>query len=194
LDIFEFATTLASFVIAFGVSRLLAGWVAQVAPRSRTTPYPLQMAVSVFILIALLQAAWAMWLSREVIWTFGLFLLLLFPKLALVGAAGLIHPPNDWPASVRDYYFEARKKVCGLCVVWVAGGAMGEIVLRGEVPEPVSVPWADFVISSAIRCLAIAVLLFMAWSDRPSHHWAALGFGATLLILFTFLSTNAPGI
>jgi hypothetical protein len=114
LDHFEYVTTLAAFIVAFGVSRLLAGWVQQFTHRSRTPIYPLQLAVSGLMLIALLQNTWAMWFARDVIWTFGSFLLMLLTQLALVGASALIHPPLDHPSSVRDHYFEVRQATFGL--------------------------------------------------------------------------------
>ena len=62
---FEYVTTLVSFVVAFGVSRLLAGWARQYALRAQTRIYPLQVATSVLLLIGLLQSTWAFWIYRD---------------------------------------------------------------------------------------------------------------------------------
>jgi len=114
---FEYVMTLASFVIAFGVARLLGGWARQYALRNRVPVYPLQVAVSVLLLVALLQNAWAFWIGRDVTWTFGAFLLMLTSQLALVGAASLIHPPESYTSGMQNYYFEVQKALFGLCAV-----------------------------------------------------------------------------
>jgi len=62
---FEYVTTLASFIVAFGVSRVLAGWVHQFVRRREARIYPLQLAVSALMLLALLQNSWAIWLARN---------------------------------------------------------------------------------------------------------------------------------
>jgi len=55
---FEYVTTLASFIVAFGVARLLAGWVRQYLERNETPVYPLQVAISALLLVSLLQNTW----------------------------------------------------------------------------------------------------------------------------------------
>lgn len=105
---FEYVTALVSFVVAFGVSRLLAGWARQYVFRVQTPMYALQVAASALMLVGLLQSTWAFWWARDVPWTFGTFFLMLLTQLALVGASALIHPPVDRSSSIRDYYFDVR--------------------------------------------------------------------------------------
>jgi len=167
---FEYVMTLASFVIAFGVARLLGGWARQYALRKQAPPYFLQVAVSVVLLVALLQNAWAFWFARAITWTFGTFLLMLTSQLALVGAATLIHCPDSYTSGIRDYYYEVRKAVFGLCAVWVVAGGILDYIysnsLSGDLPLGVMF---------AFRTMGLVLFLFMAWSDRAAHHWAALG-------------------
>jgi len=59
MSYFEYVMMLASFVIAFGVARLLGGWAKQYALCKRIPFQPLRVAVSVPLLVALLQNAWA---------------------------------------------------------------------------------------------------------------------------------------
>jgi len=172
---FEYVMTLASFVIAFGVSRLLGGWARQYALRHRIPIDPLQVVVSALLLVALLQNVWAFWFAREIIWTFGVFLLMLVSQLALVGAATLIHPPDSYASSIRDYYFEVRRAVFGLCAVWiVVGGILDDMFINSL---PGNLPLA---VMFAFRVAGLCIFLFLAWSDRPTHHW--VGIAALVLI------------
>jgi hypothetical protein len=189
MDQFEYVTTMASFVVAFGVSRLIAGWAQQFIHRRETPAYPLQVAVSVLMLIALLQNTWAMWFTRDVIWTFGTFLLMVFSQLALVGAAALIHPPLNHTTSIREHYFEVRHAVFGLCAVWIIIGATIDSVLAVTVPG-ISMHWGMML---TIRGVAFLTFLFMAWSDRPSLHWACFAVSALLQLGWILEVTNSPG-
>ena len=184
---FEYVTTLASFIVAFGVSRLLAGWVRQYLCRKETPTYPLQLAVSALILFALLQNTWAMWLFRNATWTFGHFLLLILVQLALVGASALIHPPPDYSSSIRDYYFEVRKAVYGLCVVWITSGAILDMFFMMTVPG--DLPYG---LMFSIRGVAFLVFVFMAWSGRSSHHWAGLTVAGVIQFLWILGITYNP--
>jgi len=138
---FEYVTTLASFIVAFGVSRVLAGWVHQFVRRRETPIYPLQ--------------------------------------LAIVGASALINPPPGHPSSIRDYYFDVRKAVFGLCAAWIILGGIFDVVGTWIVSLPLN-PDLPYGFMFSIRGVALLVFAFMAWSDRESHHWA--GFIVAALI------------
>jgi len=187
---FEYVTTLLSFVVAFGVSRLLAGWVQQYLRRSQSPVDTLQVAVSFMLLIALLQNTWAMWAARDAIWTFGTFLLLVFNLLALVGASALIHPPPDHPSSNRDYYFEVRHAVFGLCAAWVIlGGILDAVGLALGPPDRPDLPYGTMF---SLRGVAALTFGFMAWSDRPALHWACLAVSAALQLAWILGVSNSP--
>ena len=166
---FEYVMTLASFVIAFGVARLLGGWARQYALRHQTPSYLLQVAVSVLLLVALLQNAWAFWFARVITGTFATFLLMLTSQLALVGAASLIHAPDGYTSGMRDYYFEVRKAVFGLCAVWVVLGGILDYVYIDALPGVLS-----FGIMFAFRVMGLLIFLYMAWSDSAAQHWAGI--------------------
>lgn len=176
---FEYITTLASFIVAFGVSRVLAGWVQQFIRRRESPIYPLQLAVSALMLLALLQNSWAMWLARKADWTFLSFLLLILLQLALVGALALINPPADHASSIRDHYFDVRKAAFGLCAAWITLGGIFDGINPLTSAQPLN-PDLPYGLMYSIRGVALLVFGFMAWSDRESHHWA--GFSVAALI------------
>jgi len=122
------------------------------------------------LLVALLQNAWAFWFARDIAWTFGTFLLMLASQLALVGAATLIHPPDSYTSGLRDYYFEVREAVFGLCAVWIVLGGILDYVyinsLSSELP---------FGVMFAFRAMGLLIFSYLAWSDRVAHHWVGIG-------------------
>jgi len=184
---FEYVMTLASFVIAFGVARLLGGWARQYALRKRTPSYLLQVAVSVLLLVALLQNAWSFWFARVVTWTFGTFLLMLTSQLALVGAASLIHPPDSYTSGMRDYYFEVRKAVFGLCAVWVVLGGMLDYIYINSLSSALPLD-----VMFTFRAMGLLIFLYLAWSNRAAHHWVGMAALALLQVGWVLIVSNKP--
>jgi hypothetical protein len=184
---FEYVTTLVSFVVAFGVARLLAGWARQYALRAQTRIYPLQVAASALLLIALLQSTWAFWIYRDITWTFLTFLGMLLTQLALVGASALIHPPDGHFSSIRDYYFDVRHAVFGLTAAWLALGGVLAFFLRPSITVVAS--FEDVV---AIRAASLCIFAVLAWSDRPAYHWVGFAALAALQIWFIVSFTYDP--
>ncbi len=139
---FEYVTTLAAFIIAFGVSRVPSGWVQQFVRRRETPVFPLQLAISGLMLLALLQNTWAIFLAQGADWTFLSFLILIFMQLSIVG----------------------------LLIAWmILGGlfdALGHLLM--DVPLNRDLP---FGLMYSIRAVAVTVFALMAWSARESHHW-----------------------
>lgn len=174
---FEYVTTLASFIVAFGVARLLAGWVRQYLEHNETPVYPLQVAISALLLVSLLQNSWAMWVARDIVWTFGTFSLLIASSLSLVGACSLIHPPVTHFGGIQEYYFGVRRAVFGLCAVWIVIGASMDWIVSSSLP--IELPLG---IMYTFRLLALCLFVVLMWSPRPSHHWAGFAVAATLQV------------
>ena len=163
--------TLAAFIVAFGVSRVLSGWVQQFVRRRETPVYPLQLAVSGLMLLALLQNSWAMFMAQGADWTFFTFLVMILLQISIVGALALINPPPDYASSIRHYYFDVRKAVFGLLIAWIVIGGFFDMLgpLSSDQPLDPNIPYA---LMYSIRAVAVAVFGLMAWSGRESHHWA----------------------
>ncbi len=182
---FEYATVLFSFVAAFGVSELLAGWGRQYRHRSEVRPDPLQLLASLLVLLALLQSIWGSWGFRDVEWTFGAFLLALSPLLPVAGAATLIHPPAQERSitSHREHYFSIHRAAFGLMAAWVVLGAVAEVVLLEVVPH----------VGQALRALGLVLLVVLAVSKQPRVHWVGLLLLAGLQAGFVAAVTPALG-
>ena len=125
---------------------------------------------------------------RDVVWTFGHFLLLMLAQLALVGASALIQPPPDHSTSIRDYYFETRHAVFGLLSAWVIIGGIWETVLSNEA----LVSGVPLAVLLTIRAVAVLPFAFLAWSNRPSHHWVGYAALALLQIVWVLQVTYSP--
>lgn len=176
---FEYITVLTSFVVAVGMSQLLSGWGRLYLARKSEPPFPLQVAASVLLLIALLQSIWGYWGFRDVSWDFARFLLVLAPLLPLVVATYLVLPPpissSTARPSPRDHYFAVHRAVFLLLATWIALGALAEFVLAER----------HLHLGQGVRVVAVALLIGLGFTTRPAVHWVVLtllGVGQLLFI------------
>jgi len=186
LSQFEFVTLLFSLVVAFGVSELLAGWGRSYKNRLISKPYPLQLAATGLVLVALLQSLWGYWGFRDVVWTFWLFLIALAPLLALAATTFLISPSAHAPTveivDSKTHYFDVAPAIFVLLAAWVSLGMLAETVLVGM----------SFHLGKAVRLVAVLLLLFLSRSSNPAIHWVGLSLLAVLQMAFVRVVT--PGL
>ncbi len=187
MDQFSYVTLLVSFVVAFGVSSLLAGWARQYVQRAQTKIYPLQIAASALLLVALVQSTWTFWFYRGVAYTFVTFFLALMIALTQVGAAALILPPRGGTENMRDYYFGVRRAVYGLLGAWIVLGGVQEIVTIGVVS-----PIAPVGVLVAFRGGAVG-LCRDGLVEPSRRHWGALAVLALLQIGWIATVSSNPG-
>jgi len=100
---------------------------------------------------------------------------------------GSDQPPPDHTSSIRDHYFDVRKAVFGLLAVWVTLGAIMDSIGAFKSTQPLN-PELPIGLMYSIRGAALLVFVFMAWSDRESHHWT--GFTVAALIQIAWI----PGV
>ncbi len=182
---FEYVIVLMSFIVAFGASEILSGWGRQYLDRSEARPFPLQLAVSVLLLGALLQTVWGYWGFRAVHWNFGSFLLALLPLLPLVGAAGIVLPPAGATdrAEPRAHYFSVCRAIFLLMAAWVALGTLAEFALVE----------ATLHVGQAVRLAAVAMLIALSFSSNEKVHWGGLVLLTALQVSFIRAVTPALG-
>ncbi len=184
---FEYVTVLTSFVVAFGVSELLAGFGRQVLERATTRPDPLQIAASLLLLIALLQSLWGYWGFRDVAWGFGHFLLALSPLLSLVGAAYLIMPRAAADGSgLRDpraHYHAVAPAIFALLAVWVALGTVVELALVDT----------SLHLGQGVRVAALVLFAGLSRTSRRGVHAVGLAVLAILQLSFAVAVTPTLG-
>ncbi len=183
---FEFVTLLFSLVVAFGVSELLAGWGRSYRNRLISRPYPLQMAATGLLLVALLQSLWGYWGFRDVVWTFWLFLVALAPLLTLAATTFLISPTARAPTveivDSKTHYFDVAPAIFILLAAWVSLGMLAESILVGM----------SFHLGQAVRLITLLLLLSLSRSSNPAIHWVGLSLLAVLQMAFVRLVT--PGL
>ncbi|MEM7412172.1 MAG: hypothetical protein AAF430_18230 [Myxococcota bacterium] len=183
---FEYVTVLTSFVVAVGVSDLLSGWGRLYLHRASVAMFPLQLAASALLLLALLQSIWGYWGFRDVAWNFGGFLLALSPLLPVVAAAHLITPPatgsSGQPADPETHYHSVFRAIFTLLATWVALGVVAELFLAGP----------DLHFGQLVRGLAIVLLLALRLTSNTSVHWAGLVLLALLQV--AFIGTVTPAL
>lgn len=186
---FEYITMVVSFVLAFAVSHTLSGWARQWTWRRERPPYPLHTVASALFLVTVVQSIWGSWIYREVPWTFGAFSLYFASTLPLAGAAVLIHPPPkaDTPPDWRAHYFDNGTAAYALIAGWVVLNGVLEWLMRAHVPQFRS----DQAFMLVVRTVSVALMLFLARSKSPRHHWA--GLAALTFTLAAFVLRDALG-
>ncbi|MCR9093988.1 MAG: hypothetical protein NXI30_07215 [bacterium] len=182
MDHFEYITMVVSFVTAFAVSQVLAGWGRQFALRESQPPYALHTVSSILFLITLVQSIWGSWIYRDVPWTFGTFLVYFASTLPLAGAAVLIHPPATWAdsTSLRAHYFSSGRAAYLLIAIWIAMAGLLEWLLTdhlGRYGENTGQ-------LLAVRILTASVLTIQSASRNPKVHWAGLTLLVSILLFF----------
>ncbi len=181
---FEFVIVLMSFVVAFAISEILAGWGRQFAQREHVKVSGLQLAASVLLLLALVQAVWGYWNFREIEWTLLRFLVAFLPLLVL-STAPFFMTPHISESGVTDageHYFRVRPLLFGILGAYVLLNALTELVLSS--PAPLG--------AQAIRLIAVALFVGLAVSREPRVHWAGLTILLILQSVFAWRVT--PGL
>jgi hypothetical protein len=68
--------------------------------------------------------------------------------------------------------------VSSLCAAWIILGVTMVLMGAANRPNPV----ARYELMFTVRGVAILTFAFLAWSDRPSHHWAGFAVSAVIQI------------
>ena len=182
---FEFVLVLMSFVVAFAISEILAGWGRQFAERDHVKPSGLQLMASALLLLALVQGLWGYWSYRDLDWTLGRFLIAFLPLLVLSTSAFFITPhiSDRGVSDAREHYMRVRSVLFTLLSAYVILNTLTEWTLSGLVPHG----------GQAIRPVAIAIFVALAVSRDPRIHWAGLTILLILQAAFALMVTPSLG-
>ena len=175
-----------SFIVAFGASELLSGWGRLYLARDRVRLYPLQLASSALLFVALIQSVWGYWGFRSVSWGFGSFMLALITLLPVVGAAGIVLPPAERlhdQCDARTHYQSVYRPIFVLLAMWVALSTIAEMALVD----------AEFHAGQVLRIAAVLLLVGLSLTPRPAIHWIGLLLLATTQLMFAGLITPVLG-
>ena len=55
-----------------------------------------------------------------------------------------------------------------------------------------ALPGVSLAVVLIIRAVAVLPFAFLAWSDRPSHHWAGFATLALLQVVWVLVVSNSP--
>jgi len=103
-------------VVGLGVGRLLTGLARFVQHPSRETIYPVHLGWALFVLLGIAHFWWFEYrLSAAPVWSFQLYLFLIFYACLLFLATTLLFPDKmDEYAGYRDYFMSRRRWFFGL--------------------------------------------------------------------------------
>ncbi len=117
MSAFEYLSVALSFVLGFGVTRLLLGAVSVFKSRRTRTPHWIPLVWAAAIFVYQLQFWWALFELNETIpvWTHVAFVTAMAHALLLFVAGALALPVSDngEPATLIDYFEQDGR--CGLC-------------------------------------------------------------------------------
>jgi hypothetical protein len=182
VTLFEYITIAYSLVFSFAAIRLVAG-LSHAMDASRR--YPVHLFYVCTSLFAIASVFWAQWSSRDVEWTFPLYLIRLAgPGILYFNACTLI---PDAPSSVeswQDYFFAVRKRFFGGVCIWAPIMAVNSTAV-------LSIP-----LYHPIRIVQLGVLLLgMAGlaTDRPKiHRIIVLGVGVVAVLAALVILQPGP--
>jgi hypothetical protein len=174
MSIFEFVLTPLAIIIGFGISEILRGWGQQIHNRHLNNSHTLQISCSALILFFSLVYLWSMWLIRDIVWTFPLFLLLAIPGYAVALAAYIssLDTSVDAPP-ILDQYFHNSRPIYGLLALFPLS-AMTSFLLTGT--RELIAGTANLAVVTTILITLLALFITLAWSRSQRYHLAAMGF------------------
>jgi hypothetical protein len=172
LSVFEFILVPLAIIVGVGVSEILGSWGQQIRNRHRRPLHPLQITSSAFILFFCMAYLWAMWLMRDIVWTFPLYLLAAAPGLALALAAHIteIDTSADAPPVLEQYFRNAPPTYALLALMPIS---IITISLTTEVREQLPDP-PNLLAVTSVRIVILALLVSLVWSKNVKYHSAAL--------------------
>lgn len=164
MDAFSYLSVLLSVVLGLAIQQVLQGYRALALSRRRVTLYWPTIAWTGIILAMVAQHWWASFgLSRYDQWSFAAFAAILVQTALIYLMAALVLPdiPADQPVDLRDHYFRERPAFFGAGAAVVAWSMAREIIVEGQLPEPV-----NLVFHLIFLAMSVAALL----SSRETLH------------------------
>jgi hypothetical protein len=182
---FEFVLVLYAIIVGLGISDILKGWGEQIRVRHRMAAYPLQLALSLMLMIYGITYLWAMWTFRDIVWTFNLYAAMAVIPLAISLASRVARVDTSAGAPpARDQYFRNAKPVFILMALAPAMLILLSFLspVRDSVLNPPNLAWL-----TALRVVIFAGILYVAWSRNEKVHWVGI---VALLMVVMALSTR----
>lgn len=181
---FEFVLVLYAIISGLGISDILSGWGEQVRERHRMSAYPLQLALSFFLMYFGISYLWGLWTFRDAEWTFLLYITMaIFPLLISLASRIIRVDTSIGAPAAKDQYFQVARPVflilsCIPILIMFLGFATD---LREVMPNP---PEGMQLLQLTIfRVFLFVGMLYVAWSKKVSVHWI----GACVIFLTAIL-------
>ena len=179
MNLFEFLMILLSLIVGLGLAEILSG-VARFLKRGGIRGFSwTHSAITVTVLVGLLQTFWESWGLRSVdAWTFPAMLLMLGSPIFLFLIAHILFPEPESSTSLEDYYFKRAQ------LIWILAGFT---VIVGALFRPIAFDMPLWVIDnvSTIPTFAICILLSKV-KVRWLHHILV-----PTVLLFVLMDTMA---
>ena len=116
MTLFEYLAIAFSLVYSLAALRLLGGMPSALDPRRRS---PLHLVLSLTLLYVVTVSFWVFWSLRDVVWTFGGFLLALMIPGTLYYCAAVLIPENPEDVDSWDaHYFAVHRRCFGGLAFW----------------------------------------------------------------------------
>ena len=185
---FEFILIIISIVAGFAISEMLAGIGRSLRKSVVYRHSGLHYLAVLLLLFLATRYIWTLWDYRSLQWVFWNFLLLLLPVFAIALAARVISvPANSFSVDLEDHYFANAGAFYSLLIVLNASWALSDFVNLTHLREVIA---SDSFILVRFGAAAVGLVQFswLAYTRRPSHHWALLIMTVAYLLYASFHS------
>ena len=194
---FEFVLVLYAIISGLGISDILSGWGEQVRARHRMSAYPLQLALSFFLMYIGITYLWGLWTFRDAEWTFLLYITMAIYPLLISLASRIIRVDTAIGApTAKDQYFLVARPVFLIisCVPILVMLLSLTSNLREFIPNRFE--GMQLLQLTIFRGALFLGLLYVAWSKKVSVHWIGVSVMFLTVVLLsmrlTVRSTHGP--
>jgi hypothetical protein len=169
---FEFVLVLYAIISGLGISDILRGWGEQVRVRHRMSAYPLQLALSFFLMYFGITFLWSLWTFRDAEWTFLLYITGAIVPLLLSLASGIIRvDPAIGAPTAKDQYFQVARPIFLILSCIPILIIVGSFTTYARELVPNRPEGMQFMLLTIYRVLLSVGMLYVAWSKKASVHW-----------------------
>ena len=178
---FEFVLVTIAIVAGFAISAILDGWSRPMLARGNAGYSSLRFLASLFLLFLILRYIWTLWDVRSSDWHFGHFVLVLTPMLLIALSAYVISMPAEDREldSTAIYFARARPFFLLLVGVMISWTLYSRSIYAPEAYVPAAL---------ASRGVGVLAFLWLAFTERRSHHWVVLAAAIGSLVYLSLQS------
>ena len=158
--------------------------------RHRMSAYPLQLALSFFLMYFGITFLWSLWTFRDAEWTFLLYITGAIVPLLLSLASGIIRVDTAIGApTAKDQYFQVARPIFLILSCIPILIIVGSFTTTARELSPNRPEGMQLLQLTIFRVLLSVGMLYVAWSKKVSVHWIGVSVLFLIIILLNMRLT-----